>query len=89
MSPDKYLSAVTSGSRVDTFWAEMGRNKTFLGAVRFPLLTRVMTTTLSVIAHSNSDSERVFSMVRNMDTDSRSQLGMDNLHALLSCNINT
>ena len=36
----------------------MGRNKTFVGAVRFPLLTRVMTT-LSVIAHSNADSERV------------------------------
>ena len=35
---------------------EMGRKKTFVGAVRFPLLTRVMTT-LSVIAHSNADND--------------------------------
>ena len=78
-----------SDSRVDTFWAEMGRKKTFVGAVRFPLLTRVMTK-LSVIAHSNNaDSERVFSMVRKVDTDSRSQLGNDTLRALLSCKINT
>ena len=88
LSPDDDLPAVTSDSRVDTFWAEMGRKKTFVGAVRFPLLTRVMTT-LSVIAHSNADSERVFSMVRKIDTDSRSQLGNDSLRALLSCKINT
>ena len=46
-------------------------------------------TTLSVIAHSNADSERVFSMVRKIDTDSRSQLGNDTLRALLSVKINT
>jgi len=48
LSPDDDLPAVTSDSRVDTFWAEMGRKKTFVGAVRFLLLTHVMTT-LSVI----------------------------------------
>ena len=62
LSPDNDLPAVTSDSRVDKFWAEMGRKKTFVGAVRFSLLTHVITT-LSVIAHSNADSERVFSMV--------------------------
>ncbi|KAK2154429.1 hypothetical protein LSH36_269g09031 [Paralvinella palmiformis] len=66
----------------------MGRKKKFVGVVGFPLLTHVMTT-LSVIAHSNADSERVFSMVRKIDTDSRSQLGSDTLRALLSCKINT
>ena len=59
-----------------------------MGAVRFPLLARLMTT-LSVIAHSNAGSERVFSMCRKIDTDSRSQLGNDTLRALLSCKINT
>jgi len=88
LSPDDNLPAVMSDSRVDTFWAEMGRKKTFVWAVRFPLLTCVMTT-LSVIADSNADSERVFSMVRKIDTDSRSQLGNDTLRALLSCKINT
>ena len=48
LSPDDDLPAVTSDSRVDTFWAEMGRKKTCVGVVRFPLLTRVMMT-LSVI----------------------------------------
>ncbi|KAK2141929.1 hypothetical protein LSH36_1015g00014 [Paralvinella palmiformis] len=81
------LPAFTSDSRVDTLWAEMGRKKIFVGAVWFPLLTHVMTTP-SVIAHSNADSERVFSMVRKIDTDSRSQLGNDTLRALLSCKIN-
>jgi len=90
LSPDDDLPAVTSDSRVDTFWAEMGRKKTFVfvEAVRFPLLTRVMTA-LSVIAHNNTVSERVFSMVRKIDTDSRSQLGNDTFRALLSCKINT
>ena len=32
---------------------------------------------------------RVFSMCLKIDTDSRSQLGNDTLHALLSCKINT
>ena len=44
-------------------------------------------TSLSVIAHSNADSE-LFSMCRKIDTDSRSQLGNDTLRALLSCKIN-
>ena len=88
LSPDDDLPPVTSDSRVDTFCVETGRKKTFVGAVRFPLLTRVMTK-LSVIAHSNADSECVFSMVRKIVTDSRSQLVNDTLRALLSCKINT
>jgi len=62
LSPDNDLPAVTSDSRVDMFWIEMGCKKTFVEAVRFSLLTRVMTT-LSVIAHRNTDSEHVFSIV--------------------------
>ena len=58
------------------------------GALQFPLLARLMTT-LSVIAHSNAGSECVFSMYRKIDTDSRSQLGNNTLHALLSCKIKT
>ena len=58
------------------------------GAVRFLLLACLMTT-LSVIAHSNAGSERMFLMCRNIDTDSRSQLGNNTLRALLSCKIKT
>ena len=88
LSPEDELPVYTAHSRVDTFWAEMGKKKTFAGGVRFPHLARVMTT-MSVIAHSNADSERVFSMCRKIDTDARSQLGNDTLRALLSCKINT
>jgi len=41
------------------------------------------------IAYGNADSERVFSMVRKIDTDSHSQFGNNILRALLSCKINT
>ena len=58
------------------------------GAERFPLLARLMTT-LSVITHSNAGNERVFSMCRKIDTDSRSQLGNNTLRALLSYKIKT
>ena len=72
LSPDDNLPAVTCDSHV-----------AFVGAVRFPLLTRVMTM-LSVIAHSNADSERVFSVVQKIDTDSCLPLGNDTLRVLLS-----
>ncbi|KAI0239672.1 hypothetical protein LSAT2_009634, partial [Lamellibrachia satsuma] len=39
--------------------------------------------------HSNAYSERAFSMCRKIDTDSRSQLGNNTLHVLLSYKINT
>ena len=41
----------------------------------------------TVIAYSNVDSEWVFSMCRKIDTDTRSQLGNNNMHAILSCKI--
>ena len=40
------------------------------------------------LPNSNADSERVFSMVKKIDTDSRFDLGQDTLCALLSCKIN-
>jgi len=88
LSLDDDLPAVKSDSHVNMFWAEMGRKKIFVGAVRFPLLSHVMTT-LSLNAHSNADSECVFSVVRKIDTDSCSQLSNDTLQFLLSCKINT
>ena len=88
LSAERELPAFNSDTRTNSFWAEMGKVKTFTGERRFPLLGRLMTI-LSVIAHSNADSERVFSMCRKIDTDARSQLGNDTLRALLSCKINS
>jgi len=80
--PDDELPLYSSDSRVNTFWAEMAKKK-FAGGMRFPNLAHLMTT-LSVIADSNADSEHVFYICRKIDTDARSQLGNDTLHALLS-----
>ena len=73
---------------VDQFWGAMSALKTATGAIRFPLLSTVMTT-LSALAHSNADSERVFSMCRKIHTEQRSELGNDTMKGLLSSKINT
>ena len=84
---DGDLPPFNKETRIDLFWSDVGKLKTFTGATRFPHFAHLMTS-LSVIAHSNAESERVFSMCRKIDTDSRSQLGNDTLRALLSCKIN-
>ena len=70
LSPDDELPLYTADSSVDMFWADMAKKKTFAGAMRFTHLAHLMTT-LSVIAHSNADSERVFFMCHKIDTDAR------------------
>ena len=47
---------------VSTHSGQRWQRKTFACGMRFPHLTHLDMTTLSVIAHSNADSERVFSM---------------------------
>ena len=68
--------------RLDTFWGEMG-NLVEAGEPRFPHLSRLMTTLL-VVPAGNASSERVFSQVRKIATNFRSELGRDTLCALLS-----
>ena len=87
LTPGDELPLYSVDSCVDTLWADMAKKKTFAGALRFPHLAHFMTT-LSVVAHSNADSERVFFICNKIDTDARSQLGNDNLHPLLSRKIN-
>ena len=49
----------------------MGKGKTSTGSHRFATLCAVVLPLLS-LPNSNADSENVFSMVKNTDTDSRS-----------------
>jgi len=80
LSPDDELPLYSADSRVDTFWEEMTKKKkTFAGGIRFQHLAHLMTT-LSVIAHSNSDSECVISMCRKIDTNVLLQLSNDTAH---------
>ena len=58
------------------------------GMTRFALLAKLMLAFL-VIPLSNATSERAFSMVRNIETDFRSDLGQDTTCSLLSVKMNT
>ena len=78
LTSDDKLLFYFADSRVDTFWGEMAKKKTFSGGMHFPHLAQ-LTTTLSVIPHGNADSERVFSMCLKIDTDARSSF-MQNQH---------
>ena len=74
-------------TRTDEFWGSVSRTTTSTGSLRFPLLGKTMCT-LSAIAHSNADSERVFSMCRKINTDQRGNLNNDTVCSLLACKIN-
>ena len=64
----------------------MGRKK-IAGERIFSNLTALMKSLLC-IPHSNASSERTFSMVRKIATESRTSLHNDTVCALLSCKLN-
>ena len=72
---------------VDGFWAAMAQLKTGVGCLRFDYLCSVMLPLLC-LPNSNADSERVFSMVKKIQTDCRSDLGQDTICGLPSCKLN-
>ena len=89
LSPSTDLPTYTPGdTRIDSFWGDMARGKTGTGQPCCGTL-RVVVLPLLSLPNSNADSKRVFSMVKKIDTDSKSNLGQDTLCALLSCKINT
>ena len=59
---------------IDHFWGAMGEVKlvTDLCTLRFDILSK-LAKVLDVLPHSNADLERLFSMVRNISTQQRSQ----------------
>lgn len=76
-----------SDKTVDRFWFEVGEMKDVRGNPRFPLLSKLAKAALC-IPNSNADSERVFSMVKKIYTESRDSLANDTLVALLSTKVN-
>ena len=78
---DGDLPPFNKETRIDLFWSDVSKLKTFTGATCFPHLADLMTS-LSVIAHSNADSERVLS------TPTHALSSETTLRALLSCKIN-
>ena len=81
---------MSSNSGIDHFWAEMAA-MTKPGDLQqqwFPHLTR-LSKALLVLPHSTADPERLFSMVRKIETDHRGSLLPSTVNSLLCIKLNT
>ena len=74
---------------IDHFWAAMAEVKlvTDEESFRFGMLSRVAKVLL-ILPHSNADPERLFSMVRKIETELRKQLDPSTVCDLLSVKVN-
>jgi hypothetical protein len=70
-------------SDVGTFWGEMCDIKElFSKQPRYPNLSKLALACL-VLTNSNADSERIFSMLKKIQTDHRSELANDTICSLI------
>lgn len=77
----------TKSAELCAYWQAIGDIKTLQGEARFPSLVSLAKCLLSLPV-SNADTERVFSIVRKIVTDYRTEMEQDTLCALLTCKIN-
>ena len=70
-----------------TLWGLIGRLQLADGATRFPTLAS-FAKALMCIPHSNASSERAFSVLKKIATDTRSELGHDTLCAIMALKFN-
>ena len=70
------------------FWLSVLNMKSAMGEYRYTNLGRLALQLLA-IPTSNADSERVFSLVRRIQTDFRSQLIPETISALIGVHFNT
>ena len=68
-------------------WGNIGILKTLEGTDRFLYLVRLAKCILA-LPHSNADTERVFSIVRKIVTDYRTELDQSTLCAPVACKMN-
>ena len=80
----------SSATGVDHFWAEMAAMKQpgDQQQQRFPRLA-VLAKALLVLPHSTADPERLFSMIKKIETDHRGSLLPSTVRSLLSVKLNT
>ena len=70
-----------------SYWQGIGKLTTLDGSVQFPYLASLAKCLLS-LPHSNADTERVFSIVRKIVTDYRTEMDQSLLCALIACKLN-
>lgn len=89
VTPSSEMPVYTNETNVDTYWSAISEMKNKVTkTARFPLLSRVCKAMCS-IPNSNADCERVFSIVKHIQTEQRSCLDNTTLCALLTTKINT
>jgi hypothetical protein len=88
ITPALELPSFSEGTRPDVFWGEVTamRNR-ITNTPRFPLLSKIVRAMMT-IPNSNADCERIFSMVKKIQTDTRSSLENSTLCALLTVKVN-
>ena len=81
----------TSSSGVDYFWANIGdmMQRENSEEKRFEKLKSLQSTSDLVLPHSTADAERLFSMIKKIETEQRSSLSPTTVCNLLSMKINT
>ena len=67
---------------VVTFWGNLGKMTDTSGESRFPTISKLSKTLLS-LPHSNADVERIFSQVTLIKTKTRNKLKTETLDALI------
>ena len=87
-TPAMDLPSFIEGTRTDVFWGEvLAMKKKITNTPRFPLMSRIVRAVMT-IPNSNSECERIFSMVKKIQTDTRSNLDNSTMCALLTMNVN-
>lgn len=76
---DDTTTADADASTIVRFWVKAEQH--------YPTLTKVVKA-LMTFPHSNASSERLFSMLKKINTEQRSNLCKSTIHALLSFKVN-
>ncbi|XP_046344981.2 uncharacterized protein LOC124125675 [Haliotis rufescens] len=77
----------SSTLKPEQYWIKLQKQKTLDGTRRFKYLS-ALAIKLCLIPNSNADTERLFSKVRKIKTEGRSELDNSTVSALLSCKVN-
>ena len=81
------LSPNAPAATLNQFWHAVSQMKLPSGSLQFQQLYQ-LSKVLLTLPHSNADTERVFSMLKKIQTDSRDNLSDQTIHSLLSVKIN-
>ncbi|XP_056003345.1 uncharacterized protein LOC125662754 isoform X2 [Ostrea edulis] len=87
LTPLSDLPTFDADTTLNQFWNTMGNLKLPSGQKQFQLLHQLSKIVLT-LPHSNADTERTFSMLKKIQTDSRESLADKTIHSLLSVKIN-